>query len=100
MPLILNVCRLELFHDATKSKERVITATKNHSDNTRTSRTIITRKQKWEEKQLYGYFMRQTCKISPEKTWTWLEKEILKKGTKSLLTVQDNAIRTNYIKAN
>ena len=34
-----------------KRGERLITATKNDTDNTR---TVIIRKQKWEEKQLYG----------------------------------------------
>ena len=28
------------------------------------------RKQKWEEKQLFGYFKRQADEISHEKTWT------------------------------
>ena len=30
------------------------------------------RKQKWEEKQLYGYFKRQIEEVAHEKTWTWL----------------------------
>ena len=33
------------------------------TNNTRTKRTTITRKQKWKEKQLYGYFKRQTIEI-------------------------------------
>ena len=37
-----------------KHEERLITATKNNTDDTRTNRTTITRKQKWEERQLYG----------------------------------------------
>ena len=36
------------------------------------------RKQKWKEKQLYGYFKRQTSDISLEKTWTWQRKETLR----------------------
>ena len=32
---------------------RLITATKNNTNDTKTSRTTINRKQKWEEKQLY-----------------------------------------------
>ena len=35
---------------------RLITVTKNNTDNTRINRTKITRKQKSEEKQMYGYF--------------------------------------------
>ena len=37
---------------------RLIVATRNNTDNTRTNRMTITRKQKWEEKQLYGRFKR------------------------------------------
>ena len=58
------------------------------------------RKQKWEEKQLYGRFKRLINNISHQKSWTWLRKGNLKRETESLLIVeQDNAIRTNHIKA-
>ena len=51
-------------------------------------------------KQLYGRFKRLINNISHQKTWTWLRKENLKRETESLLiAVQDNAIRTNHIKA-
>ena len=60
----------------------------------------ITRKQKWEEKQLYGCFKRLINNISHDKTWTWLRKGNLKRETESLLiAAQDSAIRTNHIKA-
>ena len=52
-----------------KLRERLMTATRNNIDNTRTSRREITRKQKWEEKQLYGRFKRLTSAILNEKTW-------------------------------
>ena len=59
---------------------------------------MITRKQKWAEKQLYARFKR-LINISHQKTWTWLRKGNLKRGTESLLiAAQDNAIRTNHIK--
>ena len=78
---------------------RLITVTRNNIDDTRISRTI-TRKQKWEEKQLYRRFKRLTSDISNEKTWTWLKKGNFKRETKSLLiAAQNNAIRTNHIKA-
>ena len=61
---------------------------------------IITRKQKWEEKQLYGRFKRLINNISHGKTWTWLRKGNFKRETESLLmAAQNNAIRTNNIKA-
>ena len=59
-----------------------------------------TRKQKWEEKQLYGHFKSLINNISHQKTWTWLRKGNLKRETESLqIAAQDNAIRTNHIKA-
>ena len=60
----------------------------------------ITRKQKWEGKQLYGRFKRLINNISHDKTWTWLKKGNFKRETESLLIAsQDSAIRTNHIKA-
>ena len=58
------------------------------------------RKQKWEEKQLYGRFKRLISDISHEKTWTWLRKENLERETESpTIAAQSNAVRTNHIKA-
>ena len=59
----------------------------------------ITRKQKWEGKQLYQRFKRLINDISHDKTWTWLRKGNFKRETESLLiAAQDSAIRTNHIK--
>ena len=59
-----------------------------------------TRKQSWEEKQLYGYFKHLINNISHQKTWTWQRKGNLKREKESLLiSVQNNVIRTNHIKA-
>ena len=66
---------------AKKSKERPITATRNNTDNIRINKTTITKKQKWEEKQQYGYFKQQTSEMSYIKTWTWLRKRTLKRET-------------------
>ena len=61
---------------------------------------ITTRKQKLEEKQLYGYFKRQTREISYENSWIWLWKGIFKRDFESILiSAKNNAIRTNYIQA-
>ena len=47
-----------------------------------------------------GRFKRLINNISHQKTWTWLRKGNLKRETESLLiAAQDNAIRTNHIKA-
>ena len=78
-----------------KSGERLITATRKNTDNMRTNRTTITRKQKWEEKQPYGRFKRLISNISHEKMWTWLRKGNLKRETESLqISAQNNAIKT------
>ena len=45
----------------------LITVAKNDTDHTVTNRMTITRKQKWEEKQLYGRFKRLINNTSHEK---------------------------------
>ena len=78
---------------------RLVIATKYNTDNTKNNGTEITRKQKWEEKQLSECFQQLTSDISPEKTWTWLRGGNLKRKIESLLiTAQNNAIKTNHIK--
>ena len=83
-----------------KHERGLITTIRNDTDNTIDKWMIKTRKQKWEEKQLNGCFKRLINHISHQKTLTWLRKGNLKRETKSLLiAAQDNAIRTNHIKA-
>ena len=83
-----------------KHEQGLITVIRNDTDNTIDDRMTITRKQKWEKKQLYGRFKRRINNISHQKTWTWLRKGNLKRETESLLiAAQDNVIRTNHIKA-
>ena len=78
----------------------LITAIRYDTHNTMASWMTITRKQKWEEKQLYGRFKRLINNISHEKTWTWLRKGNFKRKIESLqIAAQNNAIRTNHIKA-
>ena len=81
-----------------KHKGGLITAIRNDNDNTMYNR-MTTRKQKWEEKQLYGCFKQLLNNISHEKTGTWLRKGNFKRETESLLiAAQNNALRTNHIK--
>ena len=83
-----------------KHQRGLITTIRVDTDNMINERMTTTRKQKWEGKQLYGRFMRLINNISHQKTWTWLRKGNLKRETESLLiAAQDNAIRTNHIKA-
>ena len=79
-------------------KGGLITATRNETDNTMDNKMTIDRKRKWEEKQLYGRFKRLINNISHEKTWTWLRKGNFKRES-LLIATQNNAIRTNHIKA-
>ena len=77
----------------------LITATRHETENTMNNRMTITRKQKWEGKQLYGRFERLINNISHDKICTWLRKGNFKRETESLLiAAQDNAIRMNHIK--
>ena len=55
-----------------KHEGGLITATRNDTENTINNRMTISRKQKWEGKQLYGRFKRLTNNISHDRTWTWL----------------------------
>ena len=60
----------------------------------------ISKKKKWEGNQNYGRFKRLINNISHDKTWTLLRKGNFKRETESFLIVaQNNAIRTNHIKA-
>ena len=78
----------------------LITAIRNDTDNMKDNRMTITRKQKWEGKQLHRRFKRLINNISHEKTWTGLIKGNFRRETESLLiAAQDNAVRTNHIKA-
>ena len=83
-----------------KHKRGLITAIRNKTDNTVDNRMTITRKQKWEGKQIYGRLKRLIYNISHNKTWTWLRKGNFKREKEYLLiAAQNNAIRTNHIKA-
>ena len=78
----------------------LITATRSKTENTMNNRMTITKKEKWEGKQLYGRFKRLINNISHGKTWTWLRKGNFKRETESILiAAQDSAHRTNHIKA-
>ena len=83
-----------------KHERGLITAIRKDTDDTIDNRMTKTRKQKLEGKQLYGRFKRLINSIWHDKTWTWLRKGNFKRETESLLIeTQDNAIRTNHIKA-
>ena len=77
-----------------KHGEGLITVIRNDTDNTKTNRMTITRKQKWEVKQLHRRFKRLISNLDVAK------QRNLKRKTESLqIAAQNNAIRTNHIKA-
>ena len=83
-----------------KHEQGLITSIRKDTDNMIDERIATTRKQKLEAKPLYGRFKRLIKNISHQKTWTWLRKGNLKREMEFLLiAAQDNAIRTNHIKA-
>ena len=93
-----SIQRLE--HYIEKHERGLITAIRNNTDTTINNSKTITRKQKWEGKQLHGRYKRLMNTISHDKTWKWLRKGNFKRETESLLMApQNSAIRTNHIKA-
>ena len=59
-----------------------------------------TKKEKSVEKQLYGHFKQLMNNILHDKTWSWRRKGNFQRETESLqIAAQNNAIRTNQIKA-
>ena len=62
-----------------KHKRGLIAAIRNDTDNTIDDRMTTIRKQKWEEKPLYGRFKRLINNISHQKTRTWLRKGNIKR---------------------
>ena len=91
---------IQRLEDYIEKHERGLIATiRNDTDNTIDERMTTTRKQKWEEKQLYSRFKR-LINISHDKTWTWLRKGHFKRETESLrMAARNSIIRTNHIKA-
>ena len=68
---------IQRLEDYIEKHEAGLTATIKN-DTTMANSMIITRKQKWEENQLYGRFKQLINNISQQKTWTWQRKDTLK----------------------
>ena len=82
-----------------KHEEGLITAIRNDTDNMMSNRMTITRKQKWEEKQLYGRFKRLINSVSHEKSRTWLRKGNFERNRISTNSSTKQCHKTNDIKA-
>ena len=82
-----------------KHKRGLITAIRNDNYNTMDNRMTKTRKQKWEGSNSMDV-LKLINNISHDKTRRWLRKGNFNRETEShLITAQNNAIRTNHIKA-
>ena len=54
----------------------------------------------WEEKVLYGQYLRQTKEVRSDQCWAWLQNGDLKREIESLIVAaQNQSIRTNLVKA-
>ena len=89
-----------------ESKERLLSAAKRSDMEVKETvkeykdRRTKERKESWKEKVLHGQFIRQTEEIAGEERWKWLKNSGIKRETETLiLAAQEQAIRTNLIKA-
>ena len=57
---------------------------------------------RWKEKKMHGQFLRDMPEtVDKNKIWEWTRKSDLKIGTEALIfAVQEQALRTNYVKFN
>ena len=95
-----SVDALKRLKDYKEKHKGLITAIRNETCHKMDDRMMLPKKQKWEEKRLYGGFKRAVNNIAHEKTWTWPRKGNFKRETESLLiAAQNNAIVTYHIKA-
>ena len=83
-----------------ENKGRLITATRNSQGNLKINWILRSRKEKWKEKQLYGYFKKQTNEILYKQNFTCLRTENFRRVTESLPVAEQNInIKTTNAKA-
>ena len=74
-----------------KSKERIITSTRNNTNASRIKGKTMTIKEKWEEKRLYWYLSNKEV-IIHETTWKLQSKEKISIEIESLLMAAQNTV--------
>ena len=56
--------------------------------------------EEWEQKVLYGQYLRETKEVRSDQCWAWLQNGDLKRDTESLVAAaQNQSIRRNLVKA-
>ena len=82
-------------------RENVLQASDGENVKALKEKRMAERKDKWQSKPLHGQILRQTEDIRDTASWDWMRKGELKKETEGLITAaQEQALRTNAIKAN
>ena len=101
----VNTAILGLEEYVVDSNERILSAARNIEEVTETAKGFKKRKKNerknnWKEKELHGQYLRQTEEVAGPERWVWLKDGNLKRETESLIiSAQEQAIRTNVIKA-
>ena len=97
---------LGLMNYVKSSKERIISAVRESNNGVEETVKEVkkTRKKLWKErwvnKPLHGQFLRKTVDEADASSWNWVMRGHLKRETETLImAAQDQALRTNAIKA-
>ena len=87
------------------SEERLLVAARGGAERTSESVEEFKRRRRedrlreFREKALHGQYLRQTDAVASKESWTWLQKGFLKETEGLILAAQDQALRTDAIKA-
>ena len=88
-----------------ESEEKLISAARKLEQVSESAKEFKSRRakecrQNWIDKAMHGQFIRQTEAVAAKETWAWLSRGGIKRETETLiLAAQEQAIRTNQIKA-
>ena len=102
----INLAVIGLERYVSNSNERLLTAARAENEYEEESeaeykvRKRNERCQAWKEKTFHGQFLRQTGNEAGSYSWIWIRNTGIKRETQStIIAAQEQAIRTNIIKA-